>query len=99
MIHMRKTMGIDIDLLKDKSIAITGATGLIGSTFTRLLLTLNTDYSLNLKIVLLVRSLEKAVSFFGTPTCIKYYILRFFFIFDYILMIEFISSSIYLNTS
>lgn len=74
MIHMRKTMGIDIDLLKDKSIAITGATGLIGSTFTRLLLTLNTDYSLNLKIVLLVRSLEKAVSFFGTPTCIKYYI-------------------------
>ena len=65
----------DFDLLKDKSIAITGATGLIGSAFTRLLLTLNTDYSLNLRIVLLVRSLEKAVSFFGTSTCIEYYIL------------------------
>ena len=53
---------LNVDLLRNKSIVITGSTGLIGSGLTRLLLSLNAKYSLNLRIVLLVRSLEKALS-------------------------------------
>ena len=65
---------MDYKLLKNRRLLLTGATGLIGSCLTRLLLSLNAKYSLNLRIVLLVRSIEKAISFFGTPDCIEYHL-------------------------
>lgn len=65
---------LNVDLLRNKSIVITGSTGLIGSGLTRLLLSLNAKYSLNLRIVLFVRSIEKAISFFGTSDCIEYHL-------------------------
>ena len=46
--------------LKDSTVLITGATGLIGSTLTRALACLNRKYDLNIKILALARSREKA---------------------------------------
>lgn len=46
--------------LKNKSIFITGATGLLGSQLILSLLEANRIYNLNIKIIALVRSLEKA---------------------------------------
>lgn len=65
---------MNYNLLKNRSLLLTGATGVIGSCLTHLLLSLNNKFSLNLRIVLLVRSIEKAVSFFGTQPCIEYYL-------------------------
>ena len=64
---------IDYSVLRNKHILITGSTGLIGSCTARLLLYLNKLYSLNLKLILLVRSVEKAISFFGKEPCVEYY--------------------------
>lgn len=44
--------------LKNKSIFITGATGLLGSQLILSLLEANRIYNLNIKIIALVRSLE-----------------------------------------
>lgn len=46
--------------LKNKTILVTGATGLIAKYFCYFLLALNKKYNLNIKVVALVRNLEKA---------------------------------------
>ena len=50
--------------LRGKTIAITGATGLLGRCMVHCLLTLNHQRNLNLKIVAIVRNLEKAQHIF-----------------------------------
>lgn len=56
---------IDWDKLSEKSILITGATGLIGKEMVLALLTANRIHSLGIKIYALVRSVEKANRIFG----------------------------------
>lgn len=51
--------------LKDKTFLITGATGLIGSVMTKCLLELNRQRHLGIKILAVVRNLEKANLLFG----------------------------------
>ena len=63
---------IDWESLQGKKFFITGSTGLIGSWFVKLLLWLDSKYSLNLKFVLLVRSEEKAKFIFGESQNIEY---------------------------
>lgn len=48
-----------LDELYDSSVMITGATGMIGSYFVYTLMKLNEDYDANIKIIPLVRNLEK----------------------------------------
>jgi nucleoside-diphosphate-sugar epimerase len=52
------------DVFKDKTIYITGSTGVIGSFIIRCLLYANQEVNLNLKIVAGVRNIEKAKTFF-----------------------------------
>jgi nucleoside-diphosphate-sugar epimerase len=49
----------NLDDLRNKSVAVTGATGLIGSTLVDLLRVINKEKSLNIKIFALGRSIEK----------------------------------------
>ncbi len=56
---------IPFNKLKDKSVLITGATGLVGSAFTKLLLVANKEFNLNTKLYLLVRNIAKAEAVFG----------------------------------
>ncbi len=51
--------------LRQKTIAITGATGLLGSCMTWALLALNRQHSLDLRILTIVRNAEKARQMFG----------------------------------
>ncbi len=55
----------DFSELKDKSIFITGATGLIGSQLLRFLHYLNQNYGYKMELYALVRDKEKVVKFFG----------------------------------
>ena len=55
----------DFSDLKDKSIFITGATGLIGSQLLRFLHYLNQNYGYKMELYALVRDKEKVVKFFG----------------------------------
>ncbi len=48
------------DEIKNKTIMVTGATGLIAKNFTMFLLSLNEKYNLNIKVIALVRNLNKA---------------------------------------
>ena len=58
--------------LRGKTIAITGATGLLGRCMVHCLLTLNHLKDLNLKIVAIVRNIEKAQHIFnGSPVIYK----------------------------
>ncbi len=50
---------------REKTILITGATGLIGSVMIKCLLALNQRYDLNIKILAIVRNLEKAKNIFA----------------------------------
>ena len=59
--------------LKGKHILITGSTGLIGSSTVRLLVDLNRKYSLGIKLILFVRSVEKARAFFGDLDEVEYF--------------------------
>ena len=52
------------DLIKDKTILVTGATGLIAKNFVMFLCTLNKKYDLNIKVVALVRNVNKAHNVF-----------------------------------
>ncbi len=54
-----------VEELRGKSFLITGATGLIGSVMTKCLLELNKQKNLGIKILAVVRSLEKAKKVFG----------------------------------
>lgn len=56
---------IPFNKLKNKSILITGGTGLVGSAFTKILLVANEEFKLDAKIYLLVRNAAKAESIFG----------------------------------
>lgn len=49
----------DMSILKNKTFLITGASGMIGSYFVNTLITLNDEYNMNIKILLLVRNKEK----------------------------------------
>lgn len=51
---------INFEKMKNSSIFVTGATGLIGSLLVKLLLYLNREKSLNLKVLAMVRNIEKA---------------------------------------
>lgn len=72
---MNKTLRQDIlhfaasfplsEALRKKTIAITGATGLLGSCMTMALLELNKLYNLNLRVIAIVRNTEKAHKIFG----------------------------------
>lgn len=55
----------DVDKLKNTSILITGATGLVGSYLIKALSAINRAHNANIKILALVRSPEKAQSVFG----------------------------------
>ena len=55
---------IDWEKLRDSSVLVTGATGQIGSEIIKLLLFLNEKKSLNIKIIALIRNIEKAKSIF-----------------------------------
>ena len=68
----KNTSDIGIESVKGKKIFITGATGLIGSWFVKLLLSLDQKYSLNLTLILLVRSESKAKAIFGSVGNIEY---------------------------
>lgn len=51
--------------LKGKTFLITGATGLIGSVMIRCLLALNKKYALGIRILAVIRSIDKAEAVFG----------------------------------
>lgn len=51
--------------LQNKRFLVTGATGLVGSFFVKSLLTLNKEYDLNIKLVAIVRNVEKATNIFN----------------------------------
>ena len=51
--------------LRNKTIAVTGATGLLGSCMVRCLLALSTEKSINLHVIAVVRNTEKATEMFG----------------------------------
>ena len=59
---------IDVSLLdsfKNKTVLVTGSTGLIGSIFTKFMLYANENYDLNIKILALVRNLQKFNDIYG----------------------------------
>ena len=55
--------------LKNKTVLVTGATGMIAKYFSMFLLTLNKKSDLNIKVVALVRNLEKAKAVFKEFEC------------------------------
>lgn len=67
-----------VDWLKDKTVMVTGATGLLGSSTVKCLLGLNKAHHLNIQIVAVVRNLDKAKVMFGDgcPN-LSYYIYDF----------------------
>lgn len=60
------------DKLRNKSILVTGGTGLIGSTLINALLYANDKKALNLQVIALVRSLAKAQAMFGENKSLQY---------------------------
>lgn len=62
---------VDLSDLKNGSVFITGATGLIGSFIIRVLLYLNQTEQYNTKIIALIRNKEKAQKIFGTDSVDK----------------------------
>lgn len=63
---------IEIKQLSNKTVFITGATGLVGSCIVKTIMYYNSVYDLNCKLILLVRNYEKAKSVFGDSTNIEY---------------------------
>lgn len=53
------------DELRKKTIAITGATGLLGACMVRCLLKLNSQQNLGLRVLAVVRNIAKAEAMFG----------------------------------
>lgn len=54
-----------VDWLRDTTVMVTGATGLLGSCAVKCLLGLNDAYRLNFQVVAVVRNLDKAKAVFG----------------------------------
>lgn len=67
-----KNTFFDWNSIARKTIAITGATGLIGSQLVRSILAANRLFNLNISLVLPVRNIDKAVGFFGSVHEISY---------------------------
>jgi len=66
---------INWEFLRNSSILVTGATGLIGSLLVNSIIDANKNFNLNITILALVRNKEKAVKKFGEEnTCLKYII-------------------------
>ena len=70
--HICKSSYIDFNKFKNSTILITGATGLLGSILVKALLLKNEQDCLNIKIVLVVRSISKANALFGESDVIEY---------------------------
>jgi UDP-glucuronate decarboxylase len=66
--YVRSVDYIPWEDLKNKTMLVTGGTGLIGSTLIRSLLYVNEKNQLNLHIVALVRNKQKAAQVFGNTT-------------------------------
>lgn len=60
---------IDWSAFRDKTVLVTGATGYIGSVLVKALVLANQQLGLGLRILALVRNLEKAKSVFGEAIC------------------------------
>lgn len=58
--------------LTGKTILVTGATGLIGSTFVKCMLALNENKDANIQIVAIARNSQKAASMFEAEPCITW---------------------------
>ena len=65
---------LDLELFRNKTFFITGATGLIGSLLTRFLLYADKQIGLNLRILALIRNQEKAQRLYADylPTPLKF---------------------------
>ena len=59
------SQNIDYEFLRNKTLLITGATGMLGRYLTEYLIYLNAEKNLNLKILLIVRNLKKVELLFG----------------------------------
>jgi UDP-glucuronate decarboxylase len=72
--YVRNADYIPWESLKNKTMLVTGGTGLIGSTLIRSLLYVNQKNQLNLRILALVRNKEKAAQVLGntTPDFLEY---------------------------
>lgn len=67
-----------VDWLRDKTVMVTGATGLIGSCAVKCLLGLNEAYLLNLQVIAVVRNLDKAKMMLGDGVSnLTYYLYNF----------------------
>lgn len=64
---------IDWGKINNKSIFITGSTGLIGSIIVKALLYRNKNFNSNIKLHLLIRNKDKAIKKFGDTNDITYY--------------------------
>lgn len=62
-----------LDAFRDKTVCITGATGLVGSALVRALLRRNCERDLNCTIVAVVRDGQKAETLFGHPSSLACY--------------------------
>ena len=60
---------IDLKKFTNKTVLITGATGLIGFTLTKALLDYNKIHSCNIKIIAIVRNSKKAKKMYAGYTC------------------------------
>lgn len=63
---------VDWDKLRNKTILVTGGTGLIGSTLINALLHANEKKALNLQVVALVRNISKAQAMFAENASLKF---------------------------
>lgn len=62
-----------IEVFRNTTVCVTGATGLIGSAFVKYLLRANKDRALNCTVVILVRNKDKAMQLFGASDQLVYY--------------------------
>lgn len=66
IISVVETAEVDWELFRGKSIAVTGATGLIGKSIIHVLLRANETYHLDCKVLAFLRNRKKAEAIFGT---------------------------------
>lgn len=63
---------INWDVFKNKTFLVTGATGLVGSNFVKLLSRLSETKQLDIEILCMVRDIGKATGIFEKSNCIKF---------------------------